>query len=249
MKLAAVIIVWDGLELLPYVIDNVKPHVDGVIIVWSKYSNRGNIGHFNPDLYKDCILINHEPDRKQQATDNEREKRNVGLNLAREKGFTHFLMTDADELYDHEEFEREKQRMIDEDLNGLVCRVKVYFKEPTLTIGLDPVTYVPFIHKIKPTTRFVMNKYYPFAYDDKGVNHIDPTRKLSYSTGIGWSDIIMHHYSYCRKDIMEKINNSTSTRLAKSTAFQDWTNAKEGYLCLLYGKTLERCENKFNINI
>lgn len=249
MKLCAIFIVWDGLELLPFAIKNVRPHVDSVIIIWSKYSNKGNAGDFNPDDYKDCYRVNWEPDLKLQSHDNERAKRNRGLEVARELGFTHFLMMDCDEFYDPIEFEREKQRIIDHDLNGLVCGTQVYFKEPTLTIGLDPITFVPFIHKLKDTTRFVLNKYYPFSYDKAGVNHIDPTRKMNYSTGVEWSDMIMHHYSHVRKDLRVKIENSSSDRLKKSSLYSEWLNAKEGDFCSWYGMTLVSCDNKFGIQI
>lgn len=249
MKLAAVFIAWDGLELLPFAIKSIKPHVDAVIIVWSKYSNKGNVGDFNPNDYRDCYLVNHEPNFKLPSHDNERAKRNIGLDVARQYGFTHFIMADIDEFYDPIEFEREKKRIIDNDLNGLVCKIQVYFKEPTLTIGLDPVTYVPFIHRLKPTTHFVLNKYYPFSYDKDGVNHIDPTRKMNYSTGVEWSDMIMYHYSYVRKDLRIKIENSSSERLKNSSLYTEWENAKEGDFITWYNRSLVKCENKFGITI
>lgn len=248
-KLCSIVVVWDGHELLPFLIDSVRPHVDGIIIIWSKYSNRGKVGDFDPNQYPTCYTANIEPDLKLSSHDNERAKRNFGLDVARQLGFTHFLVQDVDEFYDADEFEMNWTRIREEDLNGLVCRIKVYFKEPTLTIGLDPVTYVPFIHKLKATTHFVLNKYYPFSYDKDGVNHIDPTRKMNYSTGVEWSDMIMHHQSYVRKDLRIKIENSSSERLKKSSLYSEWQNAKEGDFISWYGKTLEKCENKFGIAI
>lgn len=248
-KLCSIFIVWDGLELLHQAIDNVRPHVDGIILVWSKYSNKGNIGDFNPDDYPGCYRVQHEPNLKLTSHDNERAKRNKGLDVAREYGYTHFLMADCDEFYDHDEFEMNWTLIREEQLNGLVCRTQVYFKEPTLTIGLDPVTYVPFIHRLKPTTHFVLNKYYPFSYDKDGVNHIDPTRKMNYSTGVEWSDMIMYHYSYVRKDLRIKIENSSSERLKNSSLYTEWENAKEGDFITWYNRSLVKCENKFGITI
>lgn len=248
MKLAAVIIAWDGLEMLKYSYRNITPLVDSVIIVWSRLSNScQNMGAFDPSEYPDAILVNHEPSIAKTKQANERDKRNAGLREAKRQGFTHFLMADVDELYDPEEFLREKERFKDNNLQGLVCSVKTYFKTPELTIGLDPSTRVPFIHKITPSLHYAMNRRYPFAYDNNGPR-IDPTRQLNINRGVEWSDITMHHYSHVRNDIRVKIENS-SANLGRSTLLEDWLNAKEGYRVKMYDRILVSCENQFNIQL
>lgn len=249
MKLAAVFNVWDGIELLKFAVDNIKNEVDEVIIVWSELSNKQERHNdFNPDDFKGCVLVKSEPMYMRNPSESEREKRNVGLNKAKELECTHFIMMDCDEFYDPMEFRMEKERIYKENLNGLVCNIQVYFKKPTLTIGLDPSTRVPFIQKITPRLRFRRNKQYPFAYDENGGMRIDPTRQLSHSKGIEWSNILMHHYSWVRKDIVKKIRNSTAN-LGRSSCLGDYANAKPGYFCKMYGAKITKCENKFNIKI
>ena len=247
MKLCAIYNIWDGEEIFEHSFENMKPLVDGVIIVWSRLSNNcQNVGGFDPTKY-DAIAVNHEPSIAKSKQSNERDKRNAGLREAKRQGFTHFLMMDVDEFYDPNEFIQAKQRFKNDDLQGLVCRVKIYFKTPELTIGYDPATFVPFIHKLTPSLHYALNKRYPFAYDQNGPR-IDPTRQLNINREVEWSDITMHHYSHVRNDIRVKIENS-SANLGRSSLLEDWLNAKEGYLVKMYQRTLVSCENQFNIQL
>lgn len=248
MKLAAIFNVWGDFDLLSHSLKNIQPLVDGTIVVYSKCSNYG-------ELYDDSefpaircnTLVNREP-QFSHPMNSETDKRNFGLQKARELGFTHFVMMDADEFYKPEEFLREKQRFIDNpDLQGLVCASQVYFKSPTLTIGLD-TTRVPFIHKITPTLKHEFNKRYPFAWQGRDIK-IDPTRSLSINEGVEWSDIVMHHYSWVRKDYQKKIRNSTArANIERSTILEDLQNAKDGYFCKFYQKTLYAVPDYFNLS-
>src|SRR6185295_12603875 len=133
MKLAAIYCVWDDWDLFFKSRENISKLVDGVILVWSQTSN---FGEFNPadfSIYKNSFLV--EPDLNLPPAENERAKRNFGLDKARELGYTHFIMADADEMYESEPFLKEKERIDREDIDGTVCRVKTYFRTPTLTIG------------------------------------------------------------------------------------------------------------------
>jgi len=252
MRLVAIYNVWDDYELLKLSVENILPVVDGVIIVNSQKSNYGEPYTGNTTL---CIwnndskaidFIQYDPDLKKLPGENERNKRNIGLEEAKRLGYTHFIMMDADEFYEPEPFLKEKERFLNENLNGLVCASQVYFKSPKLTIGLD-TTRVTFIHKITPNLRFEFNKNFPFAFDKQAIR-IDPTRQLNINSGVEWSDIIMHHYSYVRRDFEKKIRNSTArNNLENSTIRQDLMQAKENYFCKFYGKTLIRASVDFNI--
>lgn len=247
MKLAAVYCVWDDCLLMEASIDNIHPLVDGVIVITSLVSNFGE-PKSEICIYETVNLFHFVPDLNLPPAVNERNKRQFGLQKARELGYTHFLMMDADEFYDPTEFLKEKERFKDDSLLGLVCRVKCYFKTPTLTIGYD-VTLVPFIHKITPDLRYTWNKTYPYAFEGpKQEIRIDPTRQMNINSGVQWSDITMHHYSWVRSDIHKKIRNSTARQnIERSTIVQDYLDAKEGYYCQFYKAKLEACENLFNI--
>jgi len=62
------------------------------------------------------------------------------------------------------------------------------------------------------------------------------------------SPIIMHHYSYIRKDIQKKIRNSTArTNIERSTILTDLSQAEPGYFCQFYGKLLASTPNVFGL--
>jgi hypothetical protein len=247
MKLTAIVILWDGAEFLPYLIPNLQQQADDIIVVYSIRSNFGErLAYDLPKFYK-TKYINCEPSQGGAHT-NETRKRNYGLRAAIHGGATHILMCDVDEFYKTEEFNTEKERIYSSGINGLVCGLKCFFGSPELTVEGDK-TLVAFIQKVTPRMEFGAFKHYPFSYDQFGPR-IDPTRRLNVKAGIEWSNILMYHYSWVRKDIDLKIRNSSArVNLMKSSVRQDYFNAKEGYFCRYYQKELTWHENIFNIRI
>lgn len=245
MKIAAIYSVWADWDILKYSLKNVTPLVDGVIIVGSEYSNFGEFSHIPVEFYGLNLYI-YEPKFK-NARDSETDKRNFGLGVARNLGFTHFLTIDSDEMYEANPFLSAVDLFKSKpDLQGLVCNCQTYFKSPKLTIGLD-TTLVPFIHKLTPTIRHEFNKNYPFAWEGRNLR-IDPTRSLNINKGVERTDLIMHHMSWVRKDYQKKIRNSTAkANLERSTILNDLVEAKEGGFCQYYGKPLVRATVDFNI--
>ena len=248
MRICAVFNVWGDSVLLDHAIKHIYPLVDGVIVVYSMLSNFGEHTHEPINHLPGVDYVRHEPDLNARPVDNERAKRNKGLDKARELSYTHFLSMDADEFYDPTEFKNDKEKFKNENLLGLVSRVKTYFREPTLTIGYD-VTLVPTIHKITPSLRFQWNTRYPFAFDGpKKEIRVDPTRQMNIFNGVEMSDTTMHHYSWIRSDVALKVRNSTArNNIESSTIFRDYADAKPRYYCQFYKARLEACENKFNI--
>lgn len=253
LKIAAVYNTWGDWALLNASIQNILPVVDMVIVVYSDKSNYGEMDEWRTDWvsHEDphVTFHNYEPilNHPMHA---ETAKRNYGLDLARQSGATHYLCMDSDEFYDQEEFKKARQVFRENDsLAGLVCKSRVYFSRPTLTIGMD-TTLVPFIHKITPALKHEFNRNYPFAWEGKSIR-IDPTRSFNINSGVEMSPIIMEHYSWVRKDMeayKRKIRNSTARHhLERSNILQDLVNAKEGYFCEFYQKRLVRVPNRFNI--
>lgn len=243
MKIAALYCLWDDWDLLNESVRIMSPLVDGVVVIGSNKSNYGEVSLI-PEEWAG-LHYSWEPDPYKQPSGNERDKRNFGLNKIKELGYTHFIMLDADEAYEPVAFLREKERFLDAKLMGLVCSSQVYFKLPTLTV--PDATRVTFIHKLTNRLAFERNTNMPFAYE-KGKIFIDPTRQLNIMSGVKWSGITMHHFSYIRKDLKKKVRNSTAAKnLGKSTVFEDYRNAKEGYFCQMYGAVLKKCDNIFNM--
>ena len=154
MKLAAIYNIFDGVELLRGSIDCLKDHVDVIIIVWQDVSNYGE--YFDPiantDLsgLKHVVLVKYNP-IVGAGMYNEKEKRILGLNIAREKGCTHFLHIDCDEYY--EDFGSAKELFLQSGKAGSVCNLYTYFKEPTLRFDSLDGYFVPIIHKLNPDTQ------------------------------------------------------------------------------------------------
>lgn len=245
MNLVAIFNVWDDWNMLHYSIDRIVSVVDGIIIVASTKSNHGEISEI-PDNFKGAWLHIREP-QFSHPMNSETDKRNYGLKIAREQGYTHFLMMDADEFWNPIDFQKAKERFhVEPDLQGLVCATQVYFKKPTLTIGLD-TTLVPFIHKLTPTIKHEFNRRYPYAWQGHQIK-IDPTRSLNIDSGVKMDDAVMHHYSWVRKDYEKKIRNSTArANIEKSTIREDLDSASEGYFCNFYQKTLHSVPNYFGL--
>lgn len=257
MKLISIINAWaDSVELLTPCLDNHLQFADAVMVVSGAMSNHGNKDEAVPELMKNILAVNShtrifyehfEPFSKYTPGINEIAKRNYGINAALLKGgFTHFLMADADEFYIPSEMNAEKLRFTDHSLNGLVHPLKVYIKDATLCT--DDHTLVAGIHKLNYNVTCGNFNRYPFAYDADGHAHIDPTRRLSYTTGIEMSKVYMHHYSYVRKNIDMKIENSSANlRRSRDVIHKELQEAKPGYVSKLYHRPLVESPNYFNI--
>lgn len=249
MKLAAIFNVWaDSIELLPFAIASMP--ADEIIIVWSRYSNRGEIypdynWHFS---LEPCRYVHCEPGQYSNPAASETEKRNAGLTEAKRLGCTHYIMCDSDEFYIREEFEETKKLFESTCIYGVVHPLKVYVGKPTL--WCEDHTLVPGIQKLYPNTELGSFRNYPFAYDAQGHAHIDPTRRTNQTTGIEMSPFYMHHMSYVRRDIDLKIRNSSANlRRSEAAIKRDIANAAPGYMSELYHRELKECENLFNIHI
>lgn len=253
MKLCSIISAWvDTLCILPYAIQNHLKFCDSVIVVWSLTSNHGAVDQRMLEFvashkYENVLFHQIEPVKKMKPLMNETRKRNVGLDVARREGYTHFFLADADEMYIPEHVERDKKLFQETQINGLVCRLMVYVGKPTLSCS--DTTLVPFIHKLRKDTTAGRFQHYPFTYDKKRNSHIDPSRRLNERNGIIMSNTVMQHFSYVRADINLKIQNSTATGLKKRAALikQDIACAEPGYVSRLYNQPLREVENYFEI--
>jgi hypothetical protein len=247
-RLVAIFCVWgDSNDLIDYALDNILPCVDGVIIVKSDKSNYGNYRELYTSIDSPKIkTYSWEPNMSHMPHYNETAKRQFGLEKAKDLGFTHFIFLDGDEFYKDHEFIQDKQRVYSERLNGMVYRLKVLFKKPTLMC--DDHTLVPGICRLDPTIRTGGFKEFPFAYDKDGNGHIDPCRRLNYRTGIVMSEHYMYHASWVRSDFEIKINNSSArNNLKKSSIYRDLSSAAPNSYNEFYRQNLVECPNYFNL--
>lgn len=261
MKLAAIYNVWDGVELLRGSIDCIRDHVDLIIFVYQKKSNfgeeynplddittSGHVGrkcdltHLN-NYWRPAIIFTEYRPTTIGGASNEKEKRNIGIRIARAEGCTHFLHLDNDEYYKN--FFEAKKMFIDSGKDGSVCKLFTYFKSPTFRFKNPDGYFVPFIHKLKEDT-IAGVKTYPF--------YVDPTRRIN-ETNVIELPVFMHHFSWVRHDIERKIRNSSArNNILKGTAMEDYRSpllleCPEDYYVRDFDQRLTVVDNYFNINL
>jgi hypothetical protein len=197
-------------------------------------------------------LTPYETDLSKNAQFNEIAKRNIGLTINKRFGMTHFMSMDCDEIYFEKELEYAKKVMEEGNFDSSACKMEFYYKYPNIKIKKFFDMYVSLIYKINHR-KFILNEKWDIV--------IDPTRKMSVGNikKFKSDEILMHHYSYIRKNIKSKIYNTT-TRIAYNQEKLDemynyYQNYKPGDKVLIMGinnkvyKEVEEVENYFNIKI
>ncbi|MDE6250277.1 MAG: hypothetical protein K2M34_01415 [Alphaproteobacteria bacterium] len=212
--------VWDGEELLEQSIRQIRPVADYINVVWQRVSWHGNM--CNTDLENTLIklksmglideLIFFEPDLKLNPTQNEQNKRNLGLRAAQNVGCTHFMTMNTDEFYETDVFRAAYQNIIERNLSHTVCNIVCYLT-PTIRYRDYATFFVPFIHRIDANQKITFDAFY-----DEIPCLCDPTRKIKLKHNSRFcflGEIVMHHMKHVRKDIRKKLENSSANQSQK----------------------------------
>jgi hypothetical protein len=233
IKIAALYSVFDGEEFLQASINQIRPHVDGVFCFFQIKGFGGEFYFGGREKVKklfDKKLINGNV----QCEFPEKDKRAKMVEFVRLLGYTHFIFIDCDELYDSNEFAKAKIEAL--KYKATVCKMQTYFKRPEWTIGIDNY-FVPFICKIS-SLQYGIN-WFNFI--------VDPTRHTKEKPIE--VNITMHHYSYVRKDIMRKVNNSTArSNILKSDLIDDYNNAQVGTIIKHWNKPIYETQDHFKLS-
>ena len=198
-----------GIELLEHSIKCIRKEVDYICVVYSLTSHRGDKP--KRDFLDDLIelktkglvneIIEYIPDKNKHAKENETLQRNLGLHKCKDNKCTHFATMDVDEMYMFDEFKKAKEDIYLNEYDMTACQMLSYYKYDTIIVDPPETYYVPFIYKINNIDRFE-EKGFPVIVDD--------TRK--YTVGkyklYERNELQMHHFSYVRKDIREKLKHS-----------------------------------------
>ena len=267
MKLGVAYNIFDGEEMLPFSIDNLRPMVDFICIV---YQNKSNFGNENPKLFKKIkellktnkvnAIYHYEPKFEydennsisvDNGLNNEIEKRNIGLTMCRDYGCDTFMTIDCDELYDPIQFEWAKKDFEQGGYDTSFSLMRTYYKFPTIELYPPEKYYVPLFYKIHKDTKFSFSFVKPYPVE------IDPTRRIKagYSRIYSREEIEMHHFAYVRKKLLSKVMNSSSQmsdELKEKVCnhFNEWKSVEQKALFIGNTEhTLREVENKFNIQI
>lgn len=252
-KIAAIYNVWDGEELLAGSIAQIRPFVDYVVGLVQTRSNIGELYRGGIDemdrLYSEGIINGYrhfDPLSGVHPSQNERAKRQDLIDGIKCHDIDIIIQLDCDEYYQPHQFEKALKRFIASGMDGSFCKLRTFYKEPTLQLLPTEEYYVPLFHRLTPETKTGVK--YPVL--------VDPTRGLSGKTFLEFSrsEIEMYHYSFIRNDIGRKLRNSSARKNFERDMekhINQWENAKEGNKIDYFGhdKQLVRVPNYFNIQI
>lgn len=220
MKLAACYTVFNGLELLKQSIEQIKNHVDEIIICYQDISNKGNkcdkVHPFIMDFArnfngKNIHILYFKPDLPGNTKENERKKHQKMLTTARILGCTHFFLAATDHFYKEKEFVFGKNTCQLHNYDVTFTKMFTYYKYPTWQITPIEAYCMPFIMKINPDTKIESKINYPVV--------VDPSVKVSPMNNFyvfEESDLMLHHYSMIRENIADKFKNAAAS--------MRWTN-------------------------
>ena len=208
--------VFDGEELLESSISSIRSQVDYVCVVWQKNSwygapaDAGLLPLLKRLKSQGLVdeLVEYEVNPKLRPGKNETHKRNMGLRAARKAGCTYFMSMDADEFYREEDMIKAKKFIIAHDITHSYCAVNTYGMKPTEFVG-EGGCCVQFFTRLTAFSKHC-NEHRATAF-------VDPTRKISHTPWwLGGSKhffvngVRMNHYTFIRKDLLRKLQNSSN---------------------------------------
>lgn len=216
-KLGVTYNVFDGEELLESSIKSIRQNVNYINVIFQRVSNFNQ--QASPELYQLLLdlqakglideIIEYTTDFNIQPSDNELNKRSLGLKHCKKNHCTHILNMDVDEFYEAEEFKNTKQYIYDNNIYSSACAMYYYVQQPEYRFESPRRTmYVPFICKIPTITKYKLGQYFPVL--------IDPTRALQGNKKFKLfnnQELTMHHMAYVRKDLESKFANSTCQQM------------------------------------
>jgi len=208
--------VFDGVELLEDSINHIRDVVDHISIVFQSRSYWGNeLSQKEIDIVNSLVerglvddLYMFENNNAIAIHQNQINKRNLGIELAKKAGCSHYMTVDCDEFYVTSEFQMllEFHRKNPELISYLP--LDAYYKDTKYMI--NPVGYMDgdlYVSGFFPVN-YKLEMNYPLGIK------VDPTRKVGADVSLirlfKKYDIKMHHLSYVRADIFQKVNNAPS---------------------------------------
>jgi len=207
-KLGVAYNLFTGFELLEHSINSIRSSVDYICVVFSLTSTKGKAIEYDfmPELKTKGLIndiVQYIPNTTLSTKSNEMLQRNLGLNICKKNQCKYFMTMDVDELYVKEEFDKAKEIVITNGYDSSACQMLSYYKYPNILIDPLEEYYVPFIYKINESDSF-NPKEFPVI--------VDQTRICTLGKNILFkrSELQMHHMTYVRTSIREKLEHSAT---------------------------------------
>jgi len=255
VKLAALYTVFNALELLDGSIQQINNDVDVIIIGWQEHSHYGQrseeIEPFVKKLkrkYKKVVLFEFKPRADKDKKREERRKHNQMIRVAQSEGCTHFFFSATDHYYETKQFKAAKLKATQYDVTA--SKMYTYFKKPEWR--LDPIEsyYMPFICKLK------VNMSYCRDTGGEWNVYVDPALCIVPNDSFyefTENELMMHHYSFVRKDIGDKLKNAAA-RVNFNNKIEGIIKSYESYngsgvVPYYPNHKVKSVDNLFNINL
>lgn len=206
-KLGIAYNLWDNIEMLPLSVAPIRKTADYICVIYQNESNWGNKidNDKTLELYKRLGLIDdyflYEPDKSLEPKQNETIKRNIGIKKCQTE---YFQSMDVDEIYNEEEYKRAFQEFVEKGYDSSICHLLTYYGDSRHIID-PPEDYF--------VSLFFKNDGRRFKSGDTFGVKTDPSRMLSPGNirEFKREEIQMHHLSYVRKDIRQKLENMSAS--------------------------------------
>lgn len=234
-SLALNINAFDATELLFQVISEIRDQLDVVNAIYQKLSYWGNPMSKTDMNELERLkkiglvdeLIEFKPNFTKYSREQECDKRNMGIELMRQKGITHVISSDADEFYDKDQFSN-AINLINKNGWGITyCSYVNYYK--------DFSHYL--IYPFRPLVPFIHSTFFKYTYNGPAPGPTDPTRRILNPSNLGtyiFPDEVlrMGHAAWIRRDIRKKLVNWSAKNHFKKEliekAVRRWETWKEG---------------------
>lgn len=234
-KLGLTINSFDASELLEPIISEIRDQIDWVAAIYQKKS------YWKNDMAKEDMdelyrlksiglideLIEFKPNFARYSREQETDKRNMGIEISKQRGCSHILNIDADEFYDADQFRTAKKLIND---NGWTI---TYWSYVNYYRDFEHYLVYPF----RPFVPGICSTYFNYTYNGPAPGPTDPTRRINNPSDLGtylFPDelIRMQHLAWVRKSIRKKLENwSAKDHFAPKLiddAVKRWENWKEG---------------------
>lgn len=226
---------FDSTELLESSISEIRDQIDYVIVFYQKLSYWKNPVdpadmeeiHRLQKLGLIDELVEFKPDFTKPSREQETDKRNMGIRMLKEKGYSHVLNTDCDELYDKDQFIEAKKQINKEGWPITYWSYVNYYRD------LEHYLVYPF----RPFVPGIHSTFFTYTFNGPAPGPTDPTRRIFNPMNIGTylfpdETIRMIHCAWVRKNIRKKLENwSAKDHFDKSLidkAVSQFENWKEG---------------------
>lgn len=254
MKLGIFYTVFDGIELLKPSVENIINHVDLVCIVYQNTSNYGQYEDVGKQINElgfnseKIHILNFEPSKHLPVKEKEKEKHDFAIQYLKAQGCSHFIMSATDHFYKVDEFIDARKKAVFFDVT--LTNMFTYYKYPTWQLTPIESYQMPFICRMYPTTEISSQEY-------TGLK-TDPSVRINTRMEIYCfkeNEIMLHHYSMLRKDIVKKLSNAALFNRSQEQ-INGYINEHENYslqgnkgVSYFHGRKIKEVDNYFGLNL